>query len=284
MILLGYFIQSMSKQARDEVKPVIHSSPSDHKHGHRAYNSKAAPPPLDLLPIFSHLPLQTTYPTPRIIASYSTIHSPSQNSATPFPSSSPNHSPNTPLPPPVSHNRATSFNDPHRSLSTFVTCADKGLAGAVDVTYGSSPSVGTWAVVGAGRGEGGVAYVCSMRRRCGGVGIGSRGMGVGRAWILCGEIVLEVWSYWWWWWLEMGWANCVCNSMNWCIPSGSILFGEVDNRNAMVGMGVVVSVEKRFILSVNFASLRLEVVRMRNGWVTGRRCGLVSGWMGRARS
>ena len=82
----------------------------------------------------------------------------------------------------------------------------------------------------------------------------------------------------------MGYANRVCNSMNWCIPSGSILFGEVDNRNAMVGMGVVVSVEKRFILSVNSASLRLEVVRMRNGWVTGRCCGLVRDWMGRARS
>ena len=196
MILLGYFFQSMSKQARDEVKPAIHSSPSDHEYGHRAYNSKAALPPFDLLPTFSHLHLQPTYPTTRITASYSTIHSPSQNSATPFPSSSPNHSPNTPLPPPVSHNRATSFNDPHRSLSTFVTCADKGLAGAVDVTYGSSASVVTWAVVvGAGRGEGRVAYVCSMRRRCCGVGIGSRGRGVGRAWILCGEIVLESWSY-----------------------------------------------------------------------------------------
>lgn len=41
----------------------------------------------------------------------------------------------------------------------------------------------------------------------------------------------------------------------------------------MVGAGLAVSVEKRLILSsVDFASLRDEVVRMRNIWVLGRGC------------
>lgn len=68
-----------------------------------------------------------------------------------------------------------------------------------------------------------------------------------------------------------GVTNCVCSSIKRCTPVAS-LCSEVDSRNAIVGTGLDVSVEKRFILSVAFGSWRDELVSMRNGWVVGRCC------------
>lgn len=66
-----------------------------------------------------------------------------------------------------------------------------------------------------------------------------------------------------------GRTDRVCSSINPWSPPASF-FSEVDNRNAMVGAGVAVSVENRFILSIVFASWRDLVVSMRNGWIGGR--------------
>ena len=68
-----------------------------------------------------------------------------------------------------------------------------------------------------------------------------------------------------------GVTNFVCSSIKRCTPVAS-LCSEVDSRNAIVGTGLDVSVEKRFILSVAFGSWRDELVSMRKGWVVGRCC------------
>ncbi len=85
-----------------------------------------------------------------------------------------------------------------------------------------------------------------------------------------------------------GVTDCVCRCMKLGVPSEACLSGDVDRRNAMVGRGFDVSVEKRLILSsVIFGSVRDEGVRMRNNWVVERCCWVVwedCGWMGRARS
>lgn len=73
----------------------------------------------------------------------------------------------------------------------------------------------------------------------------------------------------------MGPANCVCTSINPCIPPASFLSEGVDSKKAIVGAGLAISVEKRVILSIVFASLRLDVVSIRKSWVRGRCCGLV---------
>ena len=66
--------------------------------------------------------------------------------------------------------------------------------------------------------------------------------------------------------------NCACTSINPYIPSWS---EGADSKNAIVGAGLAISVEKRVILSIVFASLRLDVVNIRKSWGRGRGCGLV---------
>lgn len=126
--------------------------------------------------------------------------------------------------------------------------------------------------------------MCSMGRRCRGVGMGRRGGGVGSGWRLWVGRFASVGVF--FWGLgnardgRLGWkeggvgTDCVCSSVNPCVLSASVLsFGRVDRRNAMVGGGLAVRVEKRVILSpVGFGSAREEGVRMRNGWVVGRCC------------